>query len=304
MSQPLSGGTDLLGQTLTAARLPRDGTDQATRPVFVPERRVFGIAAGSWPNIIAPIVVGILALALWQAVVVLKGIPPYVLPGPILIAQTLVADWGTLSGSLVVTLQITLAALIAAVVAGVALAILFTQSRWLERALFPYAVVLQVTPVVAIAPLIIIWADNVSLSLLICAWIVAFFPILSNTILGLNSADHNLVNLFQLYRASRWQTLRYLRLPAALPYFLGGLKISGGLALIGAVVAEFVAGTGGSASGLAYRILESGFQLRIPRMFAALFLISASGVAIFLVTSWMAHLLLRHWHESAIKRET
>ena len=160
-----------------------------------------------------------------------------------------------------------------------------------------------VTPVVSIAPLIIIWVNDVNLSLLVCAWIVAFFPVLSNTILGLNSADHNLVNLFQLYRAGRWQTLRYLRLPAALPYFLGGLKISGGLALIGAVVAEFVAGTGGSASGLAYRILESGYQLRIPRMFAALFLISASGIAIFMATSWIAHMLLRSWHESAIKRE-
>ena len=248
--------------------------------------------------------IGILALALWEATVRLREIPHYVLPGPLLIAQTLVADWPTLAGSLLITLRITFAALVAAVTVGVALAVLFAQSRWLERALFPYAVVLQVTPVVSIAPLIIIWANDVNLSLLICAWIVAFFPILSNTILGLNSADHNLVDLFRLYRAGRWQTMRYLRLPAALPYFLGGLKISGGLALIGAVVAEFVAGTGGSASGLAYRILESGFQLRIPRMFAALALISASGVAIFLATSWISHLLLRRWHESAIKRET
>jgi NitT/TauT family transport system permease protein len=193
--------------------------------------------------------------------------------------------------------------LIAAVSVGVALAILFTQSKWLEMSLFPYAVILQVTPVVSIAPLIIIWVGDINLSLLICAWIVAFFPILSNTILGLNSADHNLVNLFQLYKANRWQTLRYLRLPAALPYFLGGLKISGGLALIGAVVAEFVAGSGGNASGLAYRILESGYQLRIPRMFAALIMISVTGIAIFLLTSWISHLLLRKWHESAIKRE-
>ncbi len=186
---------------------------------------------------------------------------------------------------------------------GVSLAIIFTQSKWLEKSLFPYAVILQVTPVVAIAPLIIIWVGDINLSLLICAWIVAFFPILSNTILGLNSADHNLINLFQLYRASRWQTLRYLRLPAALPYFLGGLKISGGLALIGAVVAEFVAGTGGSASGLAFRILESGYRLEIPRMFAALILISLSGIAIFFLTSWIAYLALRHWHESAVRRE-
>jgi NitT/TauT family transport system permease protein len=286
------------------ARIPHDGTDAEARPVFAEERRVLGIRASTWPGIIAPLVIGVVMLTGWELIVRLREIPPYILPGPILVAQTLVSDWPTLSGSLLVTLRITFAALIAAVTVGVALAIVFTQSKWLEKSLFPYAVILQVTPVVSIAPLIIIWVNDVNLSLLVCAWIVAFFPVLSNTILGLNSADHNLVNLFQLYRASRWQTMRYLRLPAALPYFLGGLKISGGLALIGAVVAEFVAGTGGSASGLAYRILESGYQLRIPRMFAALFLISASGIAIFMATSWISHLLLRRWHESAIKRET
>ncbi|KQK31145.1 ABC transporter ATP-binding protein [Bosea thiooxidans] len=252
---------------------------------------------------IAPVVIGVLVLALWEFAVRWNEVPSYVLPGPLLVAQTLVADWGTLSGSLWVTLKITFMALAAAVVVGVTLAVLFSQSKWLEMALLPYAVILQVTPVVAIAPLIIIWADDIDLSLLICAWIVAFFPILSNTILGLNSADHNLVNLFELYGASRWQTLRYLKLPAALPYFLAGLKISGGLALIGAVVAEFVAGTGGSASGLAYRILEAGYQLKIPRVFAALVMISLSGVAIFLATSLISHLLLRRWHESAIRRE-
>jgi NitT/TauT family transport system permease protein len=283
--------------------LPHDGTDAEARPVFAEERRILGIAASSWPGIIAPVVIGILALTAWELTVRLKGIPHYILPGPILIAQTLWSDWGTLSVSLWITLRITFAALIAAITVGVSLAIIFTQSKWLEKSLFPYAVVLQVTPVVSIAPLIIIWVGDINLSLLICAWIVAFFPILSNTILGLNSADHNLINLFQLYRASRWQTLRYLRLPAALPYFLGGLKISGGLALIGAVVAEFVAGTGGSASGLAYRILESGYRLQIPRMFAALLMISLSGIAIFFLTSWIAHLALRHWHESAVRRE-
>jgi NitT/TauT family transport system permease protein len=282
---------------------PHDGTDSDARPAFAEERRILEIAASSWPGIIAPVAIGIVMLIAWEAIVRLRGIPVYILPGPIVIAQTLWTDWATLSQSLLITLRITFAALIAAVTVGVALAIIFTQSKWLEKSLFPYAVILQVTPVVSIAPLIIIWVGDINLSLLICAWIVAFFPILSNTIMGLNSADHNLVNLFQLYRASRWQTLRYLRLPASLPYFLGGLKISGGLALIGAVVAEFVAGTGGSASGLAYRILESGYRLQIPRMFAALLLISLSGIAIFFLTSWIAHLALRHWHESAIRRE-
>ncbi len=288
---------------LAGPSVPHDGTDAEARPVFVEERRVLGLPVSAWPGIIAPLTIGLFALAAWELIVEWKRVPSYILPGPLLIAKTLVTDWDTLSGALWITLRITFAALVAAVTVGVALAILFTQSKWLEKSLFPYAVILQVTPVVSIAPLIIIWVGDINLSLLICAWLVAFFPILSNTILGLNSADHNLINLFQLYRASRWQTLRHLRLPAALPYFLAGLKISGGLALIGAVVAEFVAGSGGNASGLAYRILESGYQLRIPRMFAALILISLSGIAIFLVTSWIAHLFLRRWHESAIRRE-
>lgn len=249
-------------------------------------------------------IVGILFLASWEAAVAVYRVPAYVLPGPLLIAKTIVSDWDTLSGALLVTLRITFAALIAAVVLGVGLAVVFTQSKWLEMALFPYAVILQVTPIVAIAPLIIIWVGDVTLSLLVCAWIVAFFPLLSNTILGLNSVDRNLTDLFRIYGASRWQTLRLLRLPAALPYMLGGLRISGGLALIGAVVAEFVAGSGGTASGLAYRILESGYQLKIPRMFAALTLISLSGIAIFLATTWISHVLLHRWHESAMRGET
>jgi NitT/TauT family transport system permease protein len=278
-------------------------TDLEARPAIVEEKRWLGLTAEGWQRSIAPAVIGALILGLWEAVVREAAIPPYILPGPWLILRTLVADWGTLSGSLWITLEITGLALLAAVLVGGLLSILFTQSKWLELSLFPYAVILQVTPIVAIAPLIIIWVDNTLLSLLICAWIVAFFPILSNTILGLNSADHNLVNLFQLYGASRWQTLRYLRLPAALPYFLGGLRISGGLALIGAVVAEFVAGSGGTASGLAFRILEAGYQLKIPRMFAALVLVSMSGIVIFLVLSLVSHLLLRRWHESEVKRE-
>lgn len=280
-----------------------DGTDAQALPVAMTEARILGLPVSVWPRILAPLVIGVAVLALWEFAVRWNEIPHYVLPGPVLVGQTLVADWGTLSGSLWITLKITFMALAAAVVVGVTLAVLFSQSKWLEMALLPYAVILQVTPIVAIAPLIIIWANDIDLSLLICAWIVAFFPILSNTILGLNSADHNLVNLFELYGASRWQTMRYLKLPAALPYFLAGLKVSGGLALIGAVVAEFVAGTGGSASGLAYRILEAGYQLKIPRVFAALVMISLSGVAIFLATSLISHLLLHRWHESAIRRE-
>ncbi len=254
-------------------------------------------------RIIAPVLMGLFMLALWEGLVRAMAIPPYILPGPILVAKTLVSDWGTLWPALVVTLTITLQALLAAVVVGVLLALLFSLSRWIELSLFPYAIILQVTPIVAIAPLIIAWVDDVSVSLLICAWLVAFFPILSNTVLGLRSVDRNLLDLFELYGASRWRTLLDLRLPAALPYFLGGLRISGGLALIGAVVAEFVAGSGGRESGLAYRILESGYQLKIPRMFAALVLISAAGIAIYVLLSLVSHLLLRRWHESALREE-
>ncbi|HYX03637.1 MAG TPA: ABC transporter permease [Reyranella sp.] len=254
-------------------------------------------------KVAAPLVLGLLMLGLWEGAVRALAVPPYILPGPILVAETLVADWSTLLPSLVVTLEITLAALAAAVVVGGLLAVLFSLSRWVELSLFPYAIILQVTPIVAIAPLIIVWANDVDLSLLICAWLVAFFPILSNTILGLRSVDPNLISLFDLYGAGRWRTLLHLRLPAALPYFLGGLRISGGLALIGAVVAEFVAGTGGSASGLAWRILESSYQLKIPRMFAALVLVSATGIAIFLLLTLLSHLALRHWHESALTPE-
>jgi NitT/TauT family transport system permease protein len=251
----------------------------------------------------APLFVGLLMLGAWQALVLLNHIPPYILPGPILIAKSLWLDGPSLLGSLWVTLRVTLAALAAAVVLGGLLAILFAQSRLLERCFFPYAVILQVTPIVSIAPLIIIWVNDVFLSLLLCAWIVAFFPIVANTTLGLNSADRNLVALFRLYGASSWQVLRLLRMPSALPYFLAGVRISGGLALIGAVVAEFVAGTGGSETGLASRILEAGYRLEIPRLFAALFLLSLTGILIFAVLSWTTQRLLAHWHESALPPE-
>ena len=278
-------------------------SDVGAVPEVLPPRQrrlhVWGVVGRALP----PIVIGGATLAVWELVVRLNQVPSYILPGPLLILTTLVRDWGTLYPSLLVTLAITGAALLVATVAGVAIAILFTQSKLIELSLFPYAVILQVTPVVAIAPLIIIWVKNIPLALLICAWIVAFFPIVSNTTLGLNSADHNLLDLFQLYGASRRQVFWHLRLPSAMPYFLGGLRISGGLALIGAVVAEFVAGTGGAQSGLAYRVLESGYTMQIPRMFAALFMITCTGVLIFLLLTGLSHLVLRTWHESAVRRE-
>lgn len=255
---------------------------------------------GRW---LLPLAIMILAIWFWDRICVWNEIPKYILPRPGVVLQTLYDDAGLLFSSLLVTLRITFLSLLLAVIGGVGLAVLFAQSKWVEMSFFPFAIVLQVTPIVAIFPLINIYVNNQTVKLLLCAWIVAFFPILSNTTLGLNSVDRNLRDMFKLNGATRWQQLRYLRLPAAMPYFLGGLKIAGGLSLIGAVVAEFVAGAQGQSSGLASRIIEAGYRLNAPRLFAALILISLTGIVIFLVLSLVSHLILRRWHESALKQE-
>ncbi|HME83950.1 MAG TPA: ABC transporter permease subunit [Roseiarcus sp.] len=252
---------------------------------------------------VLPTAAFVAAIGLWEATVRINQIPPVILPSPSLIATTLVKDWRTLFGSLEVTLGITLEALVAATAGGALLALIFAQWRPIEYAFFPFAVIMQETPVVSIAPLLLIYL-NPSVAVLVCAFLVAFFPILANTALGLSSIDHNLLDLFQMYKASRWRQLLWLRILSALPYFLGGLRIGGGLALIGAIVAEIAAGSAGQGAGLAFRIVESGYRLNIPRMFAALFLISVTGVAIFLITTALSHLMLRRWHDSARGRET
>jgi NitT/TauT family transport system permease protein len=247
-----------------------------------------------------PIAVLLLGLSLWEAVVRIGQIPPYVLPDPWLIVRTLVSDWALLFQSLLVTLLTTFEGFLLAAVGGVGLAVLFNQSRLVEYSLYPYAVILQVTPIVAIAPLLLIYLPQ-PLAVLACAWIVAFFPVLANTTLGLHSVDRNLADLFALYGATRGQILWNLKLPAALPYIFGGLRIAGGLSLIGAVVAEIAAGSAGAGSGLAYRIAESGYRLNIPRMFAALLLLSVAGIVIFYLLSAINYLALRRWHESALE---
>jgi len=249
-----------------------------------------------------PVVMLALVLLAWELVVRAFAIPPYVLPAPGLVFGTLFTDRGLLWDSLLVTLTITFEGFALAAIGGIALAVAFNQWRLVEYSFYPYAVILQVTPVVAVAPLLLIYLPQ-PLAVLACAWIVAFFPVLANTTLGLNSVDHNLIALFDLYKASRWQVLWNLKLPAALPQTMAGLRIAGGLSLIGAVVAEIAAGSAGAGSGLAYRIAESGYRLNIPRMFAALLLLSLAGVAIFFVLSALSHLALRRWHESAVKRE-
>jgi NitT/TauT family transport system permease protein len=268
-----------------------DGPPVATRGLAI-----------EWPRIVLPIATLALGILIWDSVVRIKDIPPFILPGPGLVAATLVSDRALLWDSLLVTLATTFDGLALALAGGVGLAILFNQSRLIEHSLYPYAVILQVTPVVAVAPLLLVYLPQQA-AVLACAWIVAFFPILANTTLGLNSVDRNLVDLFEIYGASRVKVLLRLKLPAALPYMLGGLRIAGGLSLIGAVVAEIAAGSAGAGSGLAYRIAESSYRLNIPRMFAALILLSIAGIAIFLALSLLSYLVLRRWHESALASE-
>ncbi len=251
-------------------------------------------------RVIYPMLVAVILLGLWQGLVTALNIPVFLVPSPVRVAQVMVSDAGLLFGALLTTLKITLFAFVCATILGVLIAFTFVQSRLIETALFPYAVLLQVTPIVAIAPLIIIWFKDPTLSLVICATIVALFPVISNTTLGLRSVNPGLMSYFQLNRATRLQVLLRLRIPSALPYFFGGLRISSGLALIGAVVAEFVAGTGGTGTGLAYQILQAGYQLNIPRMFAALVLITLTGVLLFMVMAVLSKWALGGWHESEV----
>ena len=253
-----------------------------------------------WLRVAAPVGLGLVLLASWQIVCDAWKVPVFLVPSPAVIGKTLVAEWGTLFAALLVTLRITALAFLGAIILGVSIAFLLVQSRIIEASLLPYAILLQVTPVVAIAPLIIIWVKSPIPALVICATLVALFPIISNTVLGLRSVNPGLLNLFRLNHATRSQTLLRLRIPSALPYFFGGLRISSGLALIGAVVAEFVAGTGGSATGLAYQILQAGFQLNIPLMFAALLLIAVTGVCLFFIMTAITRFFLKGWHESEL----
>jgi NitT/TauT family transport system permease protein len=247
---------------------------------------------------LAPWISLILFVAAWEALVRIARIPHYTLPAPTLVAQTLAANFGSLAASWWFTVKVTFGALLLAAVGGVLIASVFALSPAVERALFPLAVVLQVTPIVAVAPLILIYVESTTAALLLCAWIVAFFPVLSNTVLGLRAADPLLRDLFRMYRATPWQRLRLLLVPSALPYFVAGLKISGGLSLIGAVTAEMVAGAAGRETGLASRILEASFRTETPKMFAALLLLVFTGVAIFWCFNALARRLLGRWHAS------
>jgi NitT/TauT family transport system permease protein len=290
--------------SLSSAPLaPNTAADEAGTDAAVAVLRPTTPTSEKVLRIVIPIVTVLVVVVLWEVMVVANHIPKYIVPSPVDVAISLSTDWPILLPALWVTVQITFSALIIALIGGVAIAVILVQSRWIELAIYPLTVILQVTPIVAIAPLLLIYAPNTQSALLLCAFLVAFFPILSNMVAGLKSVDHNLLNLFDLYGASRWQQLIYLKLPASMPYFMAGLRIGGGLALIAAVVAEFAAGSSGAGSGLAFRLLEAQYRLNIPRLFAALLLLSLTGVAIFGLTSLISWLSLRRWHESAVRRE-
>lgn len=249
---------------------------------------------------VLPIGFGVALLAVWEAAIRAFDVPVYIMPGPLAIAGALGANFGDLMAGLWITLEVTAAALALAATSGAAFAVLLVQSRRLESTLFPYAVILQVTPIVTIAPFVIIWVEDIMAVLLILAWMAAVFPVLSNTLLGLKAADPNLRDLFRLYGATRAQTTFRLLVPSALPYFLGGLRISGGLALIGTVVAEMVAGTSGTRSGLASRLVEASYRLELPRAFACFVLLSAAGVAIYVGLDALSRRILRKWQDGSV----
>ena len=248
---------------------------------------------------IAPLLTFVILLSLWEFLVILNKIPLYILPAPSDIISSLVVNYKDLFSSAFVTLRITIIAFIIASFLAIFLAILFSQSKIIELSLYPIAVIFQVTPVVAIAPLILIWVgfDNAEYAILILAIIVAFFPVLANANLGIKSVNDNLHELFSLYGSSRYQRLIKLQIPFALPFILTGMKTSIGLSLIGTVVAEFVAGSG-TSTGLAWRIIEAGNRLDVAKLFAALILLVILGIFLFLLISYIEKIVLKKWHGS------
>lgn len=232
----------------------------------------------------------------WEAACRLLAVPSYILPPPSEIAQAVIAGRAILFASAWNTLAMALAALVVAAAIATPLALLTGLSPVIERAVSPLAVTLQVTPVVAIAPLVVIWAglEHPERAIVALAAVVAFFPIFSGALSGLKSADPDLERLFDLYGATRLQRLLRLRAPAATPFYMEGIKVAAGLSIIGAVVAEFVAGSGG-AQGLAWRILEAGNRLRIAEMFAAVFALAVLGAGLYAAMQAVERKVLAAW---------
>jgi NitT/TauT family transport system permease protein len=250
-----------------------------------------------------PVVMFVLFLTLWKAATLLLDIQPYIIPPPERVLQSFQEDGLYLLKQLEHTVRMAVLGFGLAAAIGIGTGVLFSQSRVLEKSLFPYAILLQTTPIVAVAPLIVLWAGIGDNSIVIIAFIIALFPIIANTTLGLTSVDRNLINLFEMGNASRWQKLLWLQLPYAMPNVFTGLRISSGLAVIGAIIGEFLVGTGGYGGGMGYTLILDSGQLRTARMFAAIGLTALLGLSVFALVGLVGNLLLKNWHESAVTHE-
>jgi NitT/TauT family transport system permease protein len=242
-------------------------------------------------------------VGLWQGICKSLEIPKYLFPAPTDIVQAWIDNFDNLLGALFSTFVSAIVGFGLSIVIGMSFALLMSQSRIIERSLFPYAVLLQTIPIVAIAPLIVIWFGPGMPAVVCIAFLISLFPIITNTTAGLTSTDHNLVAMFELYNATWFQRMTKLRFPAALPYIMTGLRISSGLAVIGAIVGEFIAGIGGMHGGIGYVITFAASRVQMPYLFAAAFASSLLGIIIFIMVSIVSARFLRHWHESAIRRE-
>lgn len=252
---------------------------------------------------LGPIFALIIFLSLWQFVPVLLDIKPFILPKPTDVVEAAIEDWHLLWPAMQVTIFESVIGFLLSAIVGIAISVLLASSRVLEISLYPYAVILQTIPVVAIAPIVVIWFGSGFNSIVIISFLIGFFPIVSNTLMGLNSVDKNMGYLFKLYNASKWQTMFKLRIPAAMPFIVSGLKISCTLAIIGSITGEYIAGIGGGKGGLGYSITVAAVQLKTPYLFACAITGALFGIVFYLLVSFLSRLILKSWHESAMKVE-
>jgi NitT/TauT family transport system permease protein len=238
-------------------------------------------------------------LAIWQAVVSFNHVPKYILPGPLTVAQAVRERFPSLMDSLLITTEEAAGGLAASIVGGVAAAMVFAQWRWLRQPLYPYTILLQTVPIVAIAPLIINWIGAGMLSVTIVTFIISLAPIIANTTQGLISVDENLVHLFLMYKATPAQVLWKLRLPNALPNLFTGIRISAGIAVIGAITGElFASSTRVGEGGLGYSITYANNQMETAYLFALVLAAAVLGFSFFFVVMFVEWLALHNWHES------
>ncbi|USK61418.1 ABC transporter permease [Peribacillus asahii] len=252
---------------------------------------------------LGPIIALIAFLSLWQSIPALLGIKPFILPKPTDVLHAALTDWHLLWPAIQITVIESIIGFLLSATIGIFVSILLASSKVLEISIYPYAIILQTIPVVAIAPIVVIWFGAGFNAIVIISFLIGFFPVISNTLMGLNSVDKNMGELFTLYNASKWKKMWKLRIPSAMPYIMAGLKVSCTLSIVGAIVGEYVAGIGGGKGGLGYAITVAAIQLKTPYLFACGIASALLGIGFYLLVSLIAHLMLRSWHESAMKVE-